>query len=55
MGGIGGLRLGGWMKRIRESTLDMCSSTRLVELCGTRMDNGIRDCWGSVQARVVCK
>ena len=48
MGGIWGLRLGGWMKSKRENTLDMCSSTRLVELCGTQWMNGIRDCWGSV-------
>ena len=41
MGGIWGLRMGGWMKRIGENTLNMCSSTRLIELCGTRMDDGI--------------
>ena len=32
-GALGGVR--GSMKSIRENTVDMCSLTRLAELCGT--------------------
>lgn len=34
LGGAFGV-LGGSMESIRENTVDVCSSTRLAELCGT--------------------